>query len=79
MNTHPNIKKYAINGFKIIYILHYFVIWLILLKSAIMNKDGSLFVKYILVLLKFLNDNMQIHLVKNVKLRVIANILKLNF
>ena len=31
------------------------------------------------ILIKFLNDNMQIHLVKNVKLSVIANILKLNF
>lgn len=31
------------------------------------------------ILLKFINDNMQIHLVKNVKLSVIANILKLNF
>ena len=31
------------------------------------------------LLIKFLNDNMQIHLVKNVKLSIIANILKLNY
>ena len=29
--------------------------------------------------MKFLNENMQIHLVKNVKLTVISNIIKLNF
>ncbi|CAK58855.1 unnamed protein product (macronuclear) [Paramecium tetraurelia] len=32
-----------------------------------------------LILIRFLNDNMQIHLVKNVKLSIIANILKHNF
>ena len=30
-------------------------------------------------MIQFFNDNMQIHLVKNVDLSVIANILKLNF